>query len=394
MLKFYPSDADTIAGQLARVLGLNPATIAMSNGSTELITWMDHLWVHESVAIPIPTFGRWTDQPMETGKRVDMFPLQESDGFELDIDEYITFIRARGSRVAVLCNPNNPDGGYLPRREILRFMDELADLDLVVIDESFIDFVEVERNPSVGGGGDDPAERGGAQEPRQELRPARHPVRLPGGQPRPGRQDAQDAAEVEPQLAGRDRSCSCSSEHGAEYRESLRLLSRDRYRMGMELARLPELTVFSSQANFLLVKLAPGIDGTRAARLPALPAPGLRPGVRQQARHEQPVPAAGRPAGAGRRPPGRRHPRLHPVPLEGRQSCPGPAQHLPRCSRASPPALTGVIRGNGERHRSPVTSSPPVTHSAVGPPDEQLPVALLLTDRRRRPRAGRGAGRC
>ena len=118
VLKFYPSDADKISGQLARVLGLNPATIAMSNGSTELITWMDHLWVHESIAIPIPTFGRWTDQPLETGKRVDMFPLREADCFQLNVDEYIRFIRARGSRVAVLCNPNNPDGGYVaaPRR--------------------------------------------------------------------------------------------------------------------------------------------------------------------------------------------------------------------------------------------------------------------------------------
>src|SRR5260370_1049437 len=78
----------------------------------------------ERVAIPIPTFGRWTDQPMETGKRVDMYPLLESTEFELNIDSYIKFIRARKSRVAVLCNPNNPDGGYLPRREIIRFMDE------------------------------------------------------------------------------------------------------------------------------------------------------------------------------------------------------------------------------------------------------------------------------
>jgi histidinol-phosphate/aromatic aminotransferase/cobyric acid decarboxylase-like protein len=50
-------------------------------------------------------------------------------------------------------------------------------------------------------------------------------------------------------------------EHGAEYDESLRLLARDRFSMGVELARLPELSVFSSQANYLLVKLADGIDG-------------------------------------------------------------------------------------------------------------------------------------
>ncbi|MEV4055072.1 hypothetical protein AB0J55_28055 [Amycolatopsis sp. NPDC049688] len=65
--------------------------------------------------------------------------------FEPHIDEYVDFIKRRGSRVAVLRNPDNPDGGYLPRREAIRFMDALEDLDLVVIDESFVDFVAVER---------------------------------------------------------------------------------------------------------------------------------------------------------------------------------------------------------------------------------------------------------
>ncbi|GLZ36010.1 hypothetical protein Lesp02_81970 [Lentzea sp. NBRC 105346] len=260
VLKFYPSDATKIANQLAQVLKLNPATIAMSNGSTELITWMDHLWINESIAIPIPTFGRWTDQPMESSKRVDMFLLQESDNFELDIDAYIKFIRTRGSRVAVLCNPNNPDGGYLPRREIVRFMDSLADLDLVVIDESFIDFVEVERNPSVAA--------------EASIRP--NVVVLKSLGKNFGLHGIRFGYLVaNPGLAGKMRNTLPKwnlnslaetvvfmlKEHAEEYHESLQLLSRDRYRMGMELSRLPDLTVFSSQANFLLVKLAPGIDG-------------------------------------------------------------------------------------------------------------------------------------
>ncbi|WP_434445863.1 pyridoxal phosphate-dependent aminotransferase [Lentzea sp. E54] len=260
VLKFYPSDSAKIAQQLCAVLGLNPATIAMSNGSTELITWMDHLWIHESVAIPIPTFGRWTDQPMESNKRVDMFPLQESDSFELDIDEYIKFIRARGSRTAVICNPNNPDGGYLPRREIVRFMDELADLDLIVIDESFIDFVEVERNPSVAA--------------EASIRPnvvvlkslgknfGLHGIRFGYLVANPGLAGKMSRTLPKWNLNSlAETVVFMLAEHEADYAESLRLLARDRYRMGMELSRLPDLTVYSSQANFLLVKLGGGMDG-------------------------------------------------------------------------------------------------------------------------------------
>ena len=262
MLKFYPSDADTITRQLARVLGLNPATVAMANGSTELITWMDHLWIHESMAVPIPTFGRWTDQSMETGKRVDMFPLREVDFFQLSVDEYVRFIRSRGSRVAVLCNPNNPDGGYLPRREVVRFMDELSDLDLVVIDESFIDFVEAEPMPSVA--------LDAAIRPNVVVLKSLgknfglHGIRFGYLVANPGL--ARKMRGILPKWNLNSLAESIVfmlGAHAAEYRESLRLLARDRYSMGMQLARVPELSVYSSQANFLLVKLGQGVDGTQ-----------------------------------------------------------------------------------------------------------------------------------
>jgi histidinol-phosphate/aromatic aminotransferase/cobyric acid decarboxylase-like protein len=260
VLKFYPSDTGTIAGHLATVLGLNPATIAMSNGSTELITWMDHLWITESMAVPIPTFGRWTDQSMETGKRVDMFPLPESDGFALDVDAYLGFIRARGSRVAVLCNPNNPDGGYLPRREVLRFMDELSDLDLVVVDESFIDFVDVESDGSVA--------RDATIRPNVVVLKSLgknfglHGIRFGYLVANPAL--ARRMAGVLPKwnlnsLA--EAVVFMLRDHREAYRSSLEQLSADRYRMALELAALDELQVFPSQANFFLVKLAEGQDG-------------------------------------------------------------------------------------------------------------------------------------
>jgi histidinol-phosphate/aromatic aminotransferase/cobyric acid decarboxylase-like protein len=261
VLKYYPSATSEIAGRLAKVLQLNPATIAMSNGSTELITWMDHLWTHSSIAVPIPTFGRWTDQPMETGKRVDMFLLQESEGFALDVDEYIRFIRARGSRVAVICNPNNPDGGYLPRREVLRFMDELADLDLVVIDESFIDFVEIEAGASV------------ARE--ATIRPnvvvlkslgknfGLHGIRFGYLVANPAL--ARKMASVLPNWNLNSLAESVVfmlSSHVQAYEDSLSRLAMDRYRMAMELSRIPDLHVFPSQANFLLVKMEGEASGT------------------------------------------------------------------------------------------------------------------------------------
>jgi histidinol-phosphate/aromatic aminotransferase/cobyric acid decarboxylase-like protein len=260
ILKYYPSDSTTITKQLCSVLGLHPQTVAMSNGSTELITWIDHLLIKESVAVPVPTFGRWTDQPMETGKRVDMYPLQESDNYALNLDHYIHFIRARGSRVAVLCNVNNPDGNFVPRREVLRFVDQLIDLDLVIVDESFIDFVDAERYPSVG--------------PDVVIRP--NVIVLKSLGKNFGLHGIRFGYMIaNPALAGKigkalpkwnlnslaEAVVYMIKDYEAEYRESLRLLSRDRTLMAEALSRVPGLTVFPSQGNFILVKVPGGWDG-------------------------------------------------------------------------------------------------------------------------------------
>nr|WBO77752.1 histidinol-phosphate aminotransferase family protein [Streptomyces sp. SBE_14.2] len=261
IITYYPSSADTITAELCNLLQLPPQAVAMGNGSTELITWIDHLLVRESLAVPVPTFGRWTDQPMETGKRVDMFPLQESSGFALDLAQYAEFIRARGTRVAVICNPNNPDGGFLHRHAIVQFMDAMADLDLVVIDESFLEFADAEAEPSV------------VQEAM--LRPNVIVLRSLGKNF--GLHGIRFGYLVaNPALAGKVRSMLPKwnlnafaehvvfmlKNHGREYADSLQQVRRDRLDMAGQLAALPGLTVYPSQGNFLFVRLPVGAEGT------------------------------------------------------------------------------------------------------------------------------------
>jgi histidinol-phosphate/aromatic aminotransferase/cobyric acid decarboxylase-like protein len=260
ILKYYPSDSDTITAELCKTLGYNPQTVVMGNGSTELITWIDHLLVRESLAIPIPTFGRWTDQPMETRKRVDMFPLQENLNFGLDVDSYVHFIRQRRSRVAVVCNPNNPDGGYIPRREIIRLMDSLVDLDLVIIDESFIDFVDAEAYTSVA---DEAAIRPNVIVLRSLGKNfGLHGIRFGYMVANPSLADVIRRALPKWNLNSfAEIVVFLLKEHLAEYSESLRMVARDRDTMLRQLAVLPGLKVFPSQGNFVMVKLPDGKDG-------------------------------------------------------------------------------------------------------------------------------------
>ena len=260
LLKYYPSDAAATTRKLAAVLDLHPQTVAMANGSTELITWIDHLLVRSSLAVPIPTFGRWTDQSLETGKRVDMFRLREEDGFTLDVDDYVAFVRDRGSRVAVLCQPNNPDGGYVPRDRVVRMLDELRDLDLVVVDESFIDFVDAEPECSVA--------------TEASIRPnvivlkslgknfGLHGIRFGYMVANPALTETVARALPKWNLNSlAEAVVDMLGEHTADYRRSLELAARDRVHMLGELAQVPGLTVFPTSTNFVLARLPQGWSG-------------------------------------------------------------------------------------------------------------------------------------
>ncbi|MEW2631361.1 aminotransferase class I/II-fold pyridoxal phosphate-dependent enzyme [Streptomyces sp. NPDC048389] len=261
ILTYYPSDADTISAELCRLLGLNPQTVAMGNGSTELITWIDHLLVRESLAVPVPTFGRWTDQPMETGKRVDMLLLPEARGFALDPASFVQFVRSRGSRVAVVCNPNNPDGGLLPKQQVLSLLDQLQDLDLVVVDESFLEFADEGRETSV-------AAEAVLRTNVIVLRSlgknfGLHGVRFGYLVANPGLAQKVRAALPKWNLNSfAETVVFMLKEHRQEYAESLLWVGRDRQDMIGQLSRLPGLTVYPSQGNFVYVRLPEGADGS------------------------------------------------------------------------------------------------------------------------------------
>lgn len=151
ILRYYPSDNQTVSRLLGELLGLDAENIVVANGSTELITWINERWITEDLVTDVPTFGRWTDNARELGRNVHPYFRRRSRDFRLDVAELVRFARDRGARALAICNPNNPTGAFLSRDDILHLLDATRHLDVVVIDESFIDFVSEDSIPSVAG---------------------------------------------------------------------------------------------------------------------------------------------------------------------------------------------------------------------------------------------------
>lgn len=260
ILKYYPSSNDSIACCLAETLGLDPASIVMSNGSTELITWIDQLLIGKRVATPIPTFGPWTDHPAGIGKEVCTWRLRPEDNFQLDVAEFTEFVRHVEADTVVLCNPNNPTGACLDHGPMTCLLDTFAHLKLVVVDESFIDFAEEDRIPSV-------ADEAIRRENVIVLKSLGKNCGLHGI--RAG------YAVTNPRLATRLRKAlpqwnvnamaeaviRALASHPTEYEFARRRAVADRRQMEQRLRSLSGLTVFPWRANFVYVQMPAPIDG-------------------------------------------------------------------------------------------------------------------------------------
>ena len=68
--------------------------------------------------------------------------------FELDIDAFIQHVKSSHCDSALLIRPNNPTGSYVSKAELTYFLESMRTLNLVMVDESFIEFVDAEPSPS------------------------------------------------------------------------------------------------------------------------------------------------------------------------------------------------------------------------------------------------------
>lgn len=138
LIKAYPSSNPKVSARyLAQLLRVNAEQLIIGNGATELITEICRDLV-PSIGVPIPTFGEYLEKLEPT--RLRLYQLDRADNYRLDLDTYLTWLRQEKLRAALVINPHNPTGQLFEVAEMTDFLQAAADLDLIIVDESFIDF--------------------------------------------------------------------------------------------------------------------------------------------------------------------------------------------------------------------------------------------------------------
>jgi threonine-phosphate decarboxylase len=256
ILRYYPDYAEVHARHIAEIAGVPPECIVPANGSTEIITRLCHL-TRGPILTPIPTFSRWTDLPNELGIPLHTIKHDVRRNFRLDVAELVSRTLELGVRMLVISNPNNPTGAWFEAGEIEKLVLSLPEVELIVIDESFLDFADLESAVKL--------------IPRAEnlvvvkslgKSLGWHGVRLGYAA-----MNSRAAERLSSQLPFWNVNGLAAyilktlSEFKHEFRTSLERVAQDRTYMLKQLERIPGLRVFPSRANFLFVELPPNVPG-------------------------------------------------------------------------------------------------------------------------------------
>lgn len=139
LLRSYPSSNPIYSQKhLAELLQLKPENLIVGNGATELIVAMNTTLI-DKIAVPVPTFGEYIEK-LRHQRDAELYFLKVENNYRLDLHDYIAWVRARGLTSLLIINPGNPSGQLFSLDAMFEFLQRAKDMELIVVDESFIDF--------------------------------------------------------------------------------------------------------------------------------------------------------------------------------------------------------------------------------------------------------------
>lgn len=142
----YPEpDAQSLSSALAEYHGVEAENLIVGNGAVELIYLVSKVISPEKALVLAPTFSEYEAAVESVGGEVNLFKLERTNNFELDMDELITTLNNSQMDLVFLCNPNNPTGDLINKDDLLKLLATARKNDIfVIVDEAFLDFLWTE----------------------------------------------------------------------------------------------------------------------------------------------------------------------------------------------------------------------------------------------------------
>jgi len=133
----YPSGQDVNALLAAKYFDVRQEYMLVGNGAAELISSLLG-FLEGPIGITKPTFEEYPNRLSED--RLEIFAPQTSD-FSYTADDLIEYFSDKQISSLILINPDNPSGNYLSKADVAKLLDWAKAKSIkLVLDESFSDF--------------------------------------------------------------------------------------------------------------------------------------------------------------------------------------------------------------------------------------------------------------
>lgn len=135
----YPDPENLrLVSAIAKHLDVDSNSVVAGNGTTELLYSMMRALPCTRVVIPVPSYVDYVRAAEIAGKEVLLFDLKEEDEFSLNVSD-LQKILLPGDLV-IIAVPNNPTGKIPDRDSVLALVKACPDT-LFMFDEAFLDFI-------------------------------------------------------------------------------------------------------------------------------------------------------------------------------------------------------------------------------------------------------------
>ena len=144
-----PTDCAGLIRTIARVRGVEPASVLPGAGSSDLIFRALTRWLARDSRVLLldPMYGEYAHL-LETVVRcrVDRFTLEREQGYRVDPERLRERVRRARYDLVVVVNPNSPTGSHLADAALQGVVAEIPRSTRVWIDETYVDYVGEERS--------------------------------------------------------------------------------------------------------------------------------------------------------------------------------------------------------------------------------------------------------
>ena len=132
--------------KLSERLGVSPAMITVGNGSNDVLEMLARSFLGPGTEVIVSEHCFVVYPLLTRALGADLVEIQ-TNRFQPDLARTLESITEK-TRMIFLANPNNPTGTWVPKKEIIHFLNNVPSSVLVVLDEAYFEYVHSQCYPN------------------------------------------------------------------------------------------------------------------------------------------------------------------------------------------------------------------------------------------------------